>query len=294
MTGRIVVGIDGSPHSARALDWAIGRARIGGWSLHLVSVYSLPTNVDFYGYHGMQSPHPVEWLSDASKELLETAATRVRETAPDLKYELTSELGWPAQILAEASEGADLLVVGRRGLGAAASVVLGSVSNRLTVEARCPLVVIGEDELPGDGPVVVGVDDSEFGTAALRFALSEAAARGTSVRAVTAFVQPRPPAVADDELLARIHAGLEAEAADITTRALASLGDARDPSVTVEQVTVDGPAAEAILDHIDDAQLVVVGSHGKGFVRRVLLGSVSRRVLHDAQVPVAVVDVRDS
>ena len=71
-------------------------------------------------------------------------------------------------MLAAASEGADAVVVGRRGLGGAASVLLGSVSNRLTIQAECPLVVVGEGDLPTTGPVVVGVDGTEFGTNALR------------------------------------------------------------------------------------------------------------------------------
>jgi nucleotide-binding universal stress UspA family protein len=64
--------------------------------------------------------------------------------------------------------------------------------------------------------------------------------------------------------------------------------------VQVEEVVVEGRAAEAILAHSEDAQLIVVGTHGKGLVRRVLLGSVSRQVLNDADRPVAVVDLPDS
>src|SRR4051812_24108429 len=279
MTGRIVVGIDGSSESAGALEWAVGRAAVGGQALELVNAYTMPADIYFYGYQGTAAAQPVDWFREYSQELLAAAAGRVAEMAPDITCSLTSEMGTPAFVLGTASEGADLVVVGRRGLGAAASAVLGSVSNRLTVGARCPLVVVGHGEQPAGGPVVVGVDGSDFGTHALRHALGEAAARGTSVRAVTAFQVSDQAVQGDPELVARIRAGVEGDAADIIAKALA---DARTPeteSVTVDGVAVEGRAADAILAHADDAQLIVVGSHGKGLVRRVLLGSVSRQVL---------------
>jgi nucleotide-binding universal stress UspA family protein len=286
MTGRIVVGIDGSQQSATALEWAVARAALGGYDLEFVNAYNLPADLDFYGYRG-GATQPVLWFEEYSQQLLDAAQARVKEIAPDLTVTLTSRMGAAAHVLGAASEGAEAVVVGRRGLGAATSVLLGSVSNRLTVEAKCPLVVVGETELPTSGPIVVGVDGSGFGTAALRYAVAEAAARQTSVRAVTAYFGPSRAATGDPELHARMRAEAEGEAADIIGQALAEIGDT---SVPVERVTVEGRPADAILAHVGDAQLVVVGSHGKGLVRRVLLGSVSRQVLHDADIPVAVVD----
>jgi nucleotide-binding universal stress UspA family protein len=135
------------------------------------------------------------------------AAARVRELAPELTCTLTSMMGQPAFMLAAASEGADAVVVGRRGLGGAASVLLGSVSNRLAIQAKCPLVVVGEGGLSTAGPIVVGVDGSEFGTNALRYAVGEAAVRKTSVRAVAAYdVLHHRALVADPELVARMRA----------------------------------------------------------------------------------------
>jgi nucleotide-binding universal stress UspA family protein len=294
MTGRIVVGIDGSPPSGKALEWAVARAQLGGEQLELVNAYSLTPAVDFYGWHGMTSSEPVDWLIQFSQQLLDTAAARVREQAPDLTCTLTSKAGYPANLLSTASEGADAVVVGRRGLGSAASVLLGSVSNRLTVQAKCPLVVVGEGELPTSGPIVVGVDGSEFGTNALRFALAEAALRQTSVRAIAAYDVLHPAFQADPELVARLRADVEASAAETVTRALEETREAGTASVTVDEVAVEGRAAEAILGHADDAQLIVVGTHGKGLVRRMLLGSVSRQVLHDAERPVALVDLPET
>ncbi|WP_243056498.1 universal stress protein [Nocardioides sp. SR21] len=284
MAGRIVVGIDGSEQSAAALEWAVARALLGDDELELVNTYNLVVQMDFFGYQGM-SGQQVDWIVDLSKRLLEAAEARVRELAPDLACTARSVSGHPAPTLVAASQGAVALVVGRRGLGGAASALLGSVSNRITVEAGCPVVVVGEGRVPTTGPIVVGVDGSEFGLHALRYAVAEASLRGTTVRAIAAYDVLHPALGADDELVARMRAGVDAETTDTISRALG------DVDVAVEKIAVEGPAAEAILDHARDAQLVVVGTHGKGLVRRVLLGSVSRAVLNDAERPVAVVDM---
>jgi nucleotide-binding universal stress UspA family protein len=294
VTGRIVVGIDGSQQSGKALEWAVSRARLGGEQLELVNAYSLTPALDLYGY-GLTASQPADWLIEFSQQVLEAAAARVRELAPDLTCTLTSTMGQPAFMLADASEGADAVVVGRRGLGGAASVLLGSVSNRLTIQAKCPLVVVGEGDLPTTGPIVVGVDGSEFGTNALRYAIGEAALRKTSVRAVAAYdVLHHPALVADPELVARMRADVEAEVVDTISRALDELQGTGPGSANVDHVAVEGRAADVILGQADDAQLIVIGTHGKGLVRRVLLGSVSRQVLNDADRPVAVVDLPDS
>jgi len=294
MTGRIVVGVDGSQPSGNALEWAVARARLGGEQIELIHVYSLPPDLDFYGYHGPGARQPLDWFSEFSERVLDAAAARVRELAPDLTCTLTSKMGHPAQMLAAASEAAVAVVVGRRGLGSAASVLLGSVSNRLTIQARCPLVVVGDGEHPTTGPIVVGVDGSEFGTNALRYAIAEAAVRKTSVRAVAAYDVLHPALGADPELVARMRADVEAETADTITRARGEAHGADSASMSVDEIAVEGRAAEAILGHAADAQLIVVGTHGKGLVRRVLLGSVSRQVLNDSDRPVAVVDLPDS
>jgi nucleotide-binding universal stress UspA family protein len=297
MAGRIVVGIDGSPLSGNALEWAVARARLGGEQLELVNAYSLTPELNFYGYHSMPvARQPVEWFTEFSEQVLDAAATRVRELAPDLTCTVTSKVGQAAAVLAAASEGADAVVVGRRGLGSVASVLLGSVSNRLTVQAKCPLIVVGEGEPPTTGPIVVGVDGSEFGTNALRYAVAEAAVRKTSVRSIAAYdVTLQATTLADPVLVARMRTDIGAVVTNTLSRALDEVQEAMDAaSVSVEPVVVEAPAAEAILGHAEDAQLIVVGTHGKGLVRRILLGSVSRQVLNDADRPVAVIDLPDN
>jgi nucleotide-binding universal stress UspA family protein len=294
MTGRIVVGIDGSPQSGRALEWAVSRAQIGGEQLELVHAYSLTPDLDFFGYHGMASSQHAEWFLQFSEEVLDAAAARVAELAPAVTCTVRSTLGHAAPTLVAASEDGVAVVVGRRGLGSATSALMGSVSNRLTVQAKCPVVVVGEGELPTTGPIVVGLDDSPFGTNALRYAIAEAAVRRTGVRAVAAYDVMHQAFPADPELVARLRAGVEAEAEETIAQALRDAQGSGGASVEVERVAVEGAAAAAILSHAGDAQLVVVGTHGKGLVRRLLLGSVSRQVLHDADRPVAVVDLPEA
>lgn len=296
MTGRIVVGVDGSPQSARALEWAVARAVLGGEELELLNAYSHLPSIDFFGYHGPSAGEQMEWFMEFSDEVLAAASTRVRELAPHLACTVTSQVGHPAPTLTAASEGAVAVVVGRRGLGGAAGALLGSVSNRLTVQAKCPVVVVGEAELPASGPVVVGLDDSPYGANALRYAIAEAALRKTGVRVVAAYDVIHQGFRGDPEHAEGLRASVESE----VERAVAQALEARaaeqgsGPAVDVQHVAVEGRAAEAILSHADDAQLVVVGTHGKGLVRRVLLGSVSRQVLADADRPVAVVDLPDA
>lgn len=236
----------------------------------------------------------MDWIVDLSEQLLDAATARVRELNLNLTCTVSSLLGHPVHVLTVASTKADALVVGRRCVGRAASVLLGSVSNSLAVQAKCPLVVVGDGELPTTGPIVVGVDGSAFGTNALRYAIVEAALRKTKVRVVAAYDFMYPVFRADPELVARLRADVEAEAADTVHRALEAERGAGSEAVGVNHVAVEGRAAEARLERAGDAQLIVVGTHGRGLVRRVLLGSVSRQVLNDADRPVAVVDLPES
>ncbi|MEU8221460.1 universal stress protein [Kribbella sp. NPDC048915] len=114
------------------------------------------------------------------------------------------------------------------------------------------------------------------------------------MRAVAAYDALHPAFRDDPELLARMGSDVEAEAAAAIIRALDQATKTNPAPVSVDHVAVEGPAAEAILGHAEDAQLIVVGTHGKGLVRRILLGSVSRRVLNDATRPVAVVDLPET
>lgn len=156
--GRVVVGVDGSAPAQAALRWALEEARVHHWTLEVVHAqFARRPFLDLY-------PD----LERAEEEVLDSALRQAHEQAPDVP--VTSSLYEPpaASALLAASEGADLLVVGSRGLGGVKALTLGSVSSECVRRARCPVVVIrrpgpaspagpGDAEQParagGDGPV---------------------------------------------------------------------------------------------------------------------------------------------
>lgn len=285
-----MVGIDGSPQSEKALEWAIERAKLDGSDLELINAFSFPDDVSFHGFHGL-APAPVEWFHEFSQHLLGIAKSWVYEVAPELTCTVQPVLGPAGVVLLTAAEGASAVVVGRRGFSPVKSAILGSVSLRLTTRATCPVIVTSDIEPPRSGPIVVGVDGSDFGAAALKFALQEAALRNTGVRAVTAYRIPELSVPLEPAFRTELRESTRAEAGELTLRTLPYARTPQTQDVEVEQITAEGRPADVILEHAADARLIVVGSHGKGFVRRLILGSVSRQVLHDSDRPVAVIDI---
>ncbi len=286
---RIVVGVDGSTASARALEYAAEEATRSGRQLEIVHAVDLPTEVDFYGVR--VGAEQVDTLQRYAEEVLASARKRVAELHPDLTCRSRHQIGAPTAVLIEASQDAAALVVGSRGLGGLGRAVLGSVSIRVATGSGCPVFVVGEqDSRPADGPIVVGVDDSKFSIAALRFAIAEARVRRTSVRAVNAYRSPALAVPVEQTVITELSRSEQDEAARILGAALAAVGADRS-GIEVESLVEEGAPADVLLDLSADAQLIVIGSHGKGLVRRLLLGSVSRQVLHDADGPVVVVDV---
>jgi nucleotide-binding universal stress UspA family protein len=133
---RIVVGVDGSEHAARAVRWAVEEARLRGAELELV--HAVPDR-DMPPY-GIAPPPAEEELRAAGIELIDNTLTEV-ETGK-LEVERTAESGTPARRLCKAAEGADLLVVGARGYGGFRGLLLGSVTQQVVAHAPCPVVVV--------------------------------------------------------------------------------------------------------------------------------------------------------
>jgi nucleotide-binding universal stress UspA family protein len=134
--GRIVVGIDGSPPSLQALDWAATQAHLTGSSLEAVMTWQWPTSA------GWGVPVPNDFDPEAEvRKTLDSALKSVQARFPDLQIDPRVVSGHPAPILVEASKGADLLVVGSRGHGEFVGMLLGSVSEYCTSNAHCPVLV---------------------------------------------------------------------------------------------------------------------------------------------------------
>ena len=134
---RIVVGVDGSPSSMKALRWAIRQAKLTGAEVEAVTAWSYPAG---YGW-AQFADGAVDFEGDAGKILVEALA-EVSGIAPDVVVEPLVVHGHAADVLVRAAEGADLLVVGSRGHGGFAGMLLGSVSQHCVQHARCPVLVL--------------------------------------------------------------------------------------------------------------------------------------------------------
>jgi nucleotide-binding universal stress UspA family protein len=270
----VVVGIDGSDLSVVALAWGVDAARRRPSPLRLV-----------------HTSHRTDRLAGA--EMLEDAATRARQAVPGLDVSTVEDSGDPADVLLKQASDADVVVLGARGRGDFSSMLLGSTSLKVAMHAPCPVVVIrlvGEDAPPGPsaGRVVVGIDESARSERAVDFAFREAASRGRGVTAVLTWLGP------DIDTAATPSHEWEQAAVDEQAILAQRLAVPREefPEVDVLTRTVRGNAAAALVDESRGAELVVVGSHGRGGAGAILRGSVSHTLLHHAHCPVAVVRSR--
>ncbi len=283
--GRIVVGFDGSETSSRAATWAADEARSQGRGLTLVHAILPPVTTGGLGVGLPPSLDLIEQLERQAKDQLDEYAG----TFPDLDVRTLVSVGAPSAVMLEASESADLVVVGSRGRGGFTGLLLGSVGGQVAAHAACPVAVIRGAAPEGASRVVVGIDGSPAAEAALAFAFQEASRRGWSLIAIHAWdvpaydllIVPNGPVpvpladVADDEvrLAAEVLAGFRADY----------------PDVDVEERLVRSPAVQALVEASSDAAMVVVGTHGHGPAMGALLGSVSNGLLHKSPVPVVVV-----
>ena len=185
-------------------------------------------------------------------------------------------------------------MVGARGGGGFAALRLGSTAIQLLQLAPGPVVVVREPDpgtVPGTaaGQIVVGVDGSELSRRAVRFAFDEAATRGVRLTAVHAWFRPWHPALRSVEASGAVDwSFLEADAAALLAESIAPVRH-QFPDVDVTERLVDGQPGEALLDASSGAELLVVGSRGRGGLAGLVLGSVSHGVVHRAHCPVAVI-----
>ncbi len=288
--GAVVAGIDGSKGSLRAARWAAAEAQIWGLPLCLVHVWSPPV-VDWPLPTGAAAFIP-ENLTSPSPAILDQAEATLRAEADldGIEVHKVAFQGQAAQHLVATTKGAHALVLGTRGLGGFAGLLLGSVVSACLHHGRSPVVAVGGDlVLPGEAPVVVGVDSSPGSHAALRWAASEAVRQKVLLRVVHgwdpgAVIPPGPQAFGplDEEEFALaadrfLNALVDDELADMEARP------------EVECLSVAAPAAEALLWEARNASLLVVGTRGRGGFAGLLLGSVSRQCANYAPCPVAVV-----
>ena len=135
-TGRIIVGVDGSPASIEAIRWGAGQAALTGSKLVAVTAWSIPAS---YGV-AFGGEDAIDWKSNATQALDEALTEALGDSASTV--ERVVDQGHPAYLLTEASKDADLVIVGSRGHGGFTGLVLGSVSQHVVAHADCPVVVI--------------------------------------------------------------------------------------------------------------------------------------------------------
>ncbi|KGN40684.1 universal stress protein UspA [Knoellia aerolata DSM 18566] len=295
MYGPVVVGYDESAEAGSALRWAADWASARGAALVVVYAVSPPPALTWSSVSLTPTP---DVLGRAAQRIAQRGADEARRRHPDLETRALGAVGSPAAELVAMSQSADLVVVGRR--VSRADTSLGSVSFALGMHARCPVTVVqgsSTEEIGPGRPVVVGVDTSQPSTRALKFAASAASATGAELVVVSAWSGPRQePWMADlwpdsRTAAARLSDGASGRAADSLQEAVL-LVDGWFPDVRVVTRAPHGLAQEVLLEESEGAGLLVVGSRGQGGFAGLELGSVSRAILREADLPVAV--VRDS
>lgn len=283
----VLVGVDGSVSAQAALSWAAAEASFRHCPLRIVHTFTWPMIGDPFGLNLAEPMH--DGLRAAAGWILGEAENQARHAAPDIKVSAELFAAGAAPTLLSQARDADLVVVGSRGIGGFRGLLVGSVSATVAAHARCPVIVVHPHRdgraFPAtpSGRVVVGVDGSEVSAAAIRFAFQEAAHRRIGVTAVHAAMPTRRPASfhVPADIVEQVDQQLFAEAME-NNRVLV-------PGIDVQTKLVHSHPAQALIDEADGAELVVVGSRGRGGFTGMLLGSVSQAVLHHAACPVAVV-----
>ncbi|MBF9009915.1 MULTISPECIES: universal stress protein [Corynebacterium] len=287
----VVVAVDGSEASKNAVRWAANTAMKRGIPLRIASSYTVP---QFLYAEGMVPPKELfDDLQAETLEKIEAARAVAHEVAPDIKIGHTIAEGSPIDMLLEMSHDVTMVVMGSRGMGGLSGMVMGSVSASVVSHASCPVVVVREDnqvtESTKYGPVVVGVDGSEVSQKATHYAFAEAAARGAELIAVHTWMDMQVQASLAGLSAAQAEwAEVEKEQGVLLTERLAEF-QAEYPDVPVKKVIARDRPVRALADAAAGAQLLVVGSHGRGGFKGMLLGSTSRALLQNAPCPMMVV-----
>lgn len=269
MTGTIVVGVTDAAVSARAVDWAIARAEARKQDVQLLGIVG--------GAVGMVGEGRVLDAAYAETErALHTLAERVASSPVTVTTQVT--VGDPVSELIEASHRAALLVIGSDYRGPDGGPARGSHGIRIVAGAACPVAVVPDIELAERRGILVGVDGSEISERAISFAAEEADRMQEPLIAVSVWT---PIAVPRNAMMAMpddYRTGMNEHAREALSLSLAGLRT-QYPGLEIEEHIVEGYPSAVINRLAAEARLTVVGSRGRGPVRRFLLGSISHEVL---------------
>jgi nucleotide-binding universal stress UspA family protein len=282
----VLVCVDGSPESDDAVAWATREAISRELPVTLMHAV-LPVEVGWpVGQVYAAMP---EWQRESGQQVIDQARKALsanvgHSESPEVRTEMPYSRVVPA--LLDSSKQARMVVVGSRGLGALGRLLLGSVTSALLHHAHCPVAVIhSTDDAATDSgaPVLLGIDGSPASEAAIALAFDEASRRGVELVALHAWSD-----VGVFPMLGMDWRDSEVKGEEILAERLAGWRE-QYPDVHVKRLLFCDQPSRWILQESKDAQLVVIGSHGRGGFPGMLLGSVSSAVAQSATVPVIVV-----
>ena len=301
-SGIVVVGVDGSSSSERALLWAQSYARTHQLRLRVVlastdsSVIPMASTDPSWPWQFVQRRSTEEDM-DVLKHLEASVADVLGdEPKVDLSFEIVDQAAAHGLIDVASEANAQLLVVGRRGLGGFKRLLLGSVSNEVATYAHCPVVVVGKpSEADPTDVVVVGVDGSTGSEQALRWAARHASAQGSELAIVHGWEAVPVPAGSLVASIPQLDSDRDVRDDNDVLARFESLVDEEFPELTVSFTSIEGYPSSALTSVSEDrrAALLVVGSRGLGGFASMMLGSVAHQCLQRAGLPVAIIRMAD-
>lgn len=272
----VIVGIDGSVTSFAALDVAAAEAQLRTADLEVITCVADP---------------------DEAGPVLRAAAARVARRHPRLALTTASAVGDPAHVLVERGGDAALTVIGNRGIGGVAGLLLHSVSRRVAARTVAPLLVVrGADTIPATrrhrGGLLLGLESDADADAAL-FAFQEAELHSTRLDVLHAWTYRQAPPSLPDDSPEPVHESIERQArtrAALTGGLLMPLRETR-PHLAVSSRTVRSAPCRALIAATAEADMVVIGTHPRCGRMGPELGPVTLALLRHAHCPVAIVPV---
>ena len=286
-SGVIVVGIDGSTASQAALAWAASLARHRHGRLRLVTAWQYPATAALPGGPDPAAPEVMDQRAEAviDRALEAIHAAGMPHPGQLVERRVVARGPATAAIIAQIDTDTDLVVLGRRGLGAIEGVLLGSVSRRVSEMSPVPVVLVGDEAPSLDGPVVVGVDSSAGSAAARDWAAGTAGLLGVDlviVHGIAGLPMEIPPSAIDH---------IEGRAAKLAQdHAVAARAVRPAPAEVLTEVDISDPRRLLqSVAHDRSASMIVIGSRGEGAAAGLLTGTVVNRLMQHGEHPVVIV-----
>jgi nucleotide-binding universal stress UspA family protein len=281
-TRKIIVGYDRSVDSRTAAAWALDEASRTGALVEFFYAYQWPLWAPAASMVPSPAVYPDGEAERAIKGALDEAVVTARHTHPEVRTEISFVYANAALTLVDRSPEAGLIVVGSQGHSGVTGL-LGSISIAVSAHAHCPVIVVKKRPDPA-ARVVAGVDDSAAAADVLAFAVEQAVARGVPLTVIRAWA-PVTGLWEDSSLVTRTVTDEERRPFDD----LIAGWQKKYPDLEISAEAVVQHPADALIRASGSAQLVVVGSRGRGALRGMLLGSVSQNLLHRSECTVAIV-----